>query len=69
MSISHLYTITVRSKGQITVPVALRRRLGLTQGVKVDIFALGREQFTAQVRRPPRIPDFTGDLKDFEPKT
>lgn len=34
-------TATVTSKGQITVPVAVREALGLHAGTKVDFVALG----------------------------
>ena len=59
-------TVTISTKGQITVPLALRRRLGLRPGDRVDCYPLGREQFVARVRRPSRIMDFAGDLAELD---
>ena len=48
---------TVTSKGQITVPVEVRRKLGLTPGVKVDFW----ETATGDYLLRPR----TGSIKDM----
>ena len=57
-------TVTVSTKGQITIPPVLRRRLGLKPGDQVDFYALDRERFVATIRRPSRIMDFAGDLAE-----
>ncbi len=60
-------TVTISSRGQLTIPAALRRVLGVKGGTKIDVFPLlGREGFEAKVRRPSRILDFTGDLKHWK---
>jgi len=41
------YTSTVSSKGQVTLPVEIRRRLGLKQGDRVD-FVVERERTVLQ---------------------
>ena len=60
------YTVTITSKGQITVPARLRRQLGLKAGDRFDIYPIGRSYFTAQLRGPSRILDFAGDLKELD---
>ena len=61
-----IYTITVSSKGQITVPAALRRQLGLGRGDRLDIYPMDRQRFVATIRRPSRIMDFAGDLAELD---
>jgi bifunctional DNA-binding transcriptional regulator/antitoxin component of YhaV-PrlF toxin-antitoxin module len=60
------YTVTVSSQGQLSVPVAVSRRLGLQPGAKVDIYPIGRGALRATVRRPSRILEYAGDLKDWD---
>jgi AbrB family looped-hinge helix DNA binding protein len=60
------YIVTVSSQGQITVPAALRRRLGLQIGDRVEVYPVSREQFVATIRRPPRIMEFAGDLEELD---
>ena len=38
-------TATITSKGQITIPLAIRNKLGLDKGDKVDFVDLGNNQF------------------------
>ena len=59
-------TVTVSSKGQITVPLALRRRLGLRRGDRVDVYPVGPDKFVARIRRPSRIMAFAGDLAELD---
>jgi AbrB family looped-hinge helix DNA binding protein len=57
---------TLTSKGQLTVPAAIATQLGLTRGTKIDVYPLpGKEGFRAVIRRPSRILQFAGDLKDW----
>lgn len=59
-------TVTMSTRGQLTVPVALRRALGLTAGSVVEVFPLDNQRFVAQVWRPSRILEFAGDLRDLD---
>jgi AbrB family looped-hinge helix DNA binding protein len=61
------HTTTVTSKGQITVPVRLRRALGIKQGTRIDIFPM-QDRFVACVHRPSRILEFAGDLAHLADK-
>ncbi len=40
-------TATVTSKGQVTLPVEVRRRLGLRPGSKLEFILIGEERFEA----------------------
>lgn len=61
-------TATVTSKGQITIPVAVREALKLKPGEKVKFFAGENGEFI--VRRVGSIQDLRGCLAGFElPKT
>ena len=59
-------TVTISSRGQITLPLGLRRQLGLKPGDRVDCYPVGRERFVATIRRPSRIMDFAGDLAELD---
>jgi len=48
---------TVTSKGQITIPVEVRTKLGLTSGVKVDFWETAAGDFLIRPR--------TGSIKDM----
>jgi AbrB family looped-hinge helix DNA binding protein len=37
-------TVTVSSKGQVTLPAEIRRRLGITAGTKLDFVIRGDDQ-------------------------
>ena len=43
-------TATVTSKGQVTIPAAVRRALGLDAGDKIDFFETERGQFAIRPR-------------------
>ena len=59
---------TVTSKGQVTVPVEIRRRLGLKQGDRVEFAANGRETV---LRRAPEaenpFENYKGRLRGIKP--
>ena len=59
-------TVTISSRGQITLPLGLRRQLGLKPGDRVDCYPVGRGRFVATIRRPSRIMDFAGDLAELD---
>jgi AbrB family looped-hinge helix DNA binding protein len=51
-------TATITSKGQITIPIEVRRKLGLKTGDKINIFDNGDGKFTFQPK--------TGSIMDME---
>ena len=55
-------TTILSSKGQITVPVAVARRIGFKPGMRVSIYPT-RDGFRAVLHRPSRILQFAGDLQ------
>jgi len=59
------YTSTITSKGQVTIPRAVRQRLGLKSGVKVDIYPT-QDGFIGRPRRKSRILELLGDLKHLD---
>jgi AbrB family looped-hinge helix DNA binding protein len=59
-------TATMSSKGQITVPMVVRRTLGLKTGERVDIYPRPDDTFVATIRRKSRIMDFAGDLPHLD---
>jgi bifunctional DNA-binding transcriptional regulator/antitoxin component of YhaV-PrlF toxin-antitoxin module len=61
-------TATLVGKGQLTLPAAIRRTLGVEPGARIDVYPLpGRDGFSAVIRRPSRILDFAGDLAGWAP--
>lgn len=62
-------TATVTSKGQITIPVEVRKVLGLKPGTQVDFRATEKGEFTLRARTGS-IRDMRGCLAGLElPKT
>lgn len=53
-------------RGQITVPVSVRRAAGLKPGDRVDIFPGLRGEITATIRSKSRSMDFAGDLAHLD---
>jgi AbrB family looped-hinge helix DNA binding protein len=51
-------TATITSKGQITIPIELRKALGLDFGDKIDFFEVAKGEF----RMSPR----TASIRDLE---
>lgn len=49
---------TVTSKGQITIPIEVRRALGLKPGDEIDIFEIEKGRFAMRPR--------TGSIRDLE---
>jgi AbrB family looped-hinge helix DNA binding protein len=43
-------TATVTSKGQITIPVKVRKALGLKPGVRIDFYEIENGEFTLRPR-------------------
>lgn len=60
------WQVRVSTRGQITVPVGLRRILGLTPATKVDVFPRLDGTFVATPRRPSRILEYAGDLAHLD---
>jgi bifunctional DNA-binding transcriptional regulator/antitoxin component of YhaV-PrlF toxin-antitoxin module len=60
------WTITLGAKGQLPVPVALCRTVGVRPGDKLDVFAVGCDTIRVTVRRPSRILDFAGELAHLD---
>ena len=59
------FTTTLTSKGQITLPKAVRDKLGIKYKEKIDIFPV-RNGFVGMPRRKSRILDLIGDLKHLD---
>lgn len=60
------FTTTTTSKGQLTIPKEVRDKLGLRQGVKVDLYATADGRFIGVPQKPSKIMDFMGDLKHLD---
>jgi len=56
-------TAVLSSKGQITIPLAVRRKLGITTGDRVEFIELGERQFVLV----PAVADVR-TLKGIAPK-
>lgn len=56
------FTATFTSKGQITIPKPVRDKLGIRQGVKVDIYPT-RDGIVGKLHTKSNIFAFMGDLK------
>jgi bifunctional DNA-binding transcriptional regulator/antitoxin component of YhaV-PrlF toxin-antitoxin module len=54
-------TTTLASKGQITVPVAVARRIGFKPGMQVSTCPT-IDGFRAVIHRPSRLLEFAGDF-------
>ncbi len=48
-----MYTSSVTQKGQVTVPVDIRRELGIEPGGKVRFVRRGRQVLLEAVKEPP----------------
>lgn len=59
------YNTTLTSKGQLTVPKAIRRRLAIDTGVKLEVSSQG-SGFFVQPKRRPAILDLAGSLKKYD---
>jgi AbrB family looped-hinge helix DNA binding protein len=56
-------TLTVSSKGQITLPKAARQRLGIKPGGQISL-KLGRQP-KLTIEKAPTIENYYGKFKDF----
>ena len=59
------FTTTTTSKGQLTIPKAVRDKIGLKTGTKVDIYPT-EGGFEGKLHRKSRILDYAGDLKHLD---
>jgi antitoxin PrlF len=66
MARSGTQSSTISSKGQITVPLEIRRRLGLKEGDRVE-FVVDAERTIIRPARPPKNPfeGYAGALPVF----
>ncbi len=62
------FAVSVGPKGQITIAARIRRALGVKPGTRFSIYPIGKDCFVAEPRRPSRILDFAGDLKELDAK-
>lgn len=53
---------TITSKGQLTIPKAIRQKLQLATGVKIALYPTA-DGFVGKPKRKSRILDILGDLK------
>lgn len=59
-----MQTVTVSDKGQVVIPIEIRRRLGITPGCQLD-FSLEGQVIRAEIKRqvaPTKIEDGFGML-------
>ncbi len=59
-----MLTVTVSDKGQVVIPVEIRRRLGITPGCQLD-FSLEGQVIRAEIKRqvaPTKVDDGFGML-------
>lgn len=61
------FTTTTTSKGQLTIPKAVRDKLQLKSGIKVDIYPT-KDGFIGKMHKKSKIWDFMGDLKHLDKK-
>ena len=59
------YTTVATSKGQLTIPNAVREKLGLKRGVKVDIYPT-ENGFIGRLHKRSKILRLIGDLKHLD---
>lgn len=58
-------TVRMSGKGQLILPKRVREHLCIQPGTKIDIYPDPTgDGFIATIRRPSRIMDFAGDLKE-----
>ncbi len=57
------YTTTLTSKYQLTVPAVVCRAKRFRRGDRFIIYARGREEFVARLKRPSGILEFASDLQ------
>lgn len=57
---AHEYTVTLSSKGQLTLPAEVRQQLALARGTRLRLIV--RDDGTVELRKPPfaRVADLAG---------
>ena len=60
-------TVTLTSKGQLTLPVAIRQSLGLRESEKLEV-SINLEQQTITLRKPSRLEDLSAKYGKLIPK-
>mgnify|MGYP003573086352 len=50
-------TTTVTSKGQVTIPQEVRRKLGIRKGCKVEFTVIGDHVEMRLLSKPAKVPD------------
>lgn len=60
------YTTTLTTKNQLTVPKAVREKLNLQAGTKIDIFPTLNGEFIGKPKRQSNILEFAGDLANLD---
>ena len=60
------FTTTLTSKSQITIPKAVRKRLSLRIGTKIDIFPTLDGGFIGKPERKSNILKYAGDLAHLD---
>lgn len=59
------FTTVTTTKGQLTIPKAVRDKLGLKSGIRVDIYPT-ENGFIGKLQRRSRILEVIGDLKHLD---
>lgn len=59
------FTTTLTTKNQLTLPKAVRDKLGVQKGVRFDIYPTS-DGFIGRIKRKSKILDFAGDLKELD---
>lgn len=60
------YTTTLTTKNQLTLPKAVRDKLGLRKGIKIDIYPTLDGGFIGRPKKQTNILKFAGDLADLD---
>lgn len=60
------FTTTLTSKNQLTIPKAVREKLGLQIGTKIDIYPALNGEFIGRPKSKSNIMKFAGDLTHLD---
>ena len=60
------FTTTLTSKNQLTLPKAVRDRLGLKQGTKIDIYPTLDGGFIGKPKKKSNFLDYAGDMDHLD---
>lgn len=61
-----IYTTTLSSKGQFTVPLPVRKKLAADKGTKFNVQLLPQGGFIARPKRKSNIMKFAGNLAHLD---